>query len=502
MYRIEVVLGVVVAILIFLAIQGLDILPVLLFGSLLGAIYYMNVKRAGRKSFAAVGQTGAEEQLIHFDDIGGQDVAKGELREALEFIKNVESIRSLGIRPLKGILLNGPPGTGKTLLAKAAAQFTGSAFLAASGSEFVEMYVGVGAQRVRQLFKQARNIAKKHGKSSAVVFIDEIEVLGGKRGQNAGHLEYDQTLNELLVQMDGLSADDDVRILVIGATNRMDILDQALLRPGRFDRRVKVDLPDKKGRQRILELHTRNKPLAEDVSLEDVASDTFGFSGAHLESVTNEAAILAFRESSSTITAEHLKNAVEKVIMGEKLDRIPGPEETKRIAIHETGHAILSEWTQPGSVASVNIAPRGNALGYVRQTQQTDIYIYTVEYIQKKISVAIAGAIAEEIFLGNRSTGAANDFKQAAELSKQIIFGGMSELGIVSPEDIPQELLHNTISDILQNIAKQVKDILAEQQSAMDITVQTLLNQEVISGNEFRTILADQSNQSELAESV
>ncbi|HWR41932.1 AAA family ATPase [Sporomusa sp.] len=489
MRYIEIGIGMAVAILIFLAIQGIDLLPVLFFAGLMAAFFYGNIKRTGNKSFATVSKGAADEKLVSFDDIGGQDMAKGELCEALEFIKDVEGIKTLGIRPLKGILLNGPPGTGKTLLAKAAAQFTRSAFLAASGSEFVEMYVGVGAQRVRQLFKQARDMAKRNHKTSAVIFIDEIEVLGGKRGQNAGHMEYDQTLNELLVQMDGISENDAIRVLVIGATNRIDILDPALLRPGRFDRQVKVDLPDKKGRMKILQLHTRNKPLANDVSLADVANDTFGFSGAHLESVANEAAILAFRESSGTITAQHLRSAVEKVIMGEKLDRIPSSQEKNRIAVHETGHALLSEYTLPGSVASVNVVPRGNALGYVRQTQQDDMYLYTVDYINSKIAVAIAGAIAEEMFLGARSTGASNDFKQATDLAKQIVFGGMSELGIVSPEDVPKELLHNTITGIIKQIECQVRTVLTNHQTAFTLTVDTLLAKEFISGAEFRVLL-------------
>jgi ATP-dependent metalloprotease FtsH len=489
MRYLEIGIGMAIAILMFLAIQGIDLLPILFIVGLAAAFLYVNSKRTGNKSFVTVSKGMAEEQLISFDDIGGQDMAKGELCEALEFTKDVEQIKTLGIRPIKGILLNGPPGTGKTLLAKAAAHFTGSAFLAASGSEFVEMYVGVGAQRVRQLFKQARDVAKRNDKASAVIFIDEIEVLGGKRGQNAGHMEYDQTLNELLVQMDGMSENDAIRILVIGATNRIDILDSALLRPGRFDRQVKVDLPDKKGRMRILQLHTRNKPLADDVSLADVANDTFGFSGAHLESVANEAAILAFRESSRTITAQHLRSAVEKVIMGEKLDRIPNIDERNRIAVHETGHALLSEYTSPGSVASVNVVARGNALGYVRQTQQDDIYLYTVDYIKGKIAVAVAGAIAEEMFLGTRSTGAANDFKQAADMAKEIVFGGMSELGIVSPDDVPKELLHNTITGIFKQIESQVKAILTDHQTAFTQIIDTLLAKEFISGAEFRVML-------------
>ncbi|HAK75054.1 MAG TPA: ATPase, partial [Sporomusaceae bacterium] len=222
MNRIEIGVGVAIGAVIFFIWQGVNVMPLFFLAALVGTMYYM-VNVRGGKSFAVIGGSKSDEKMISFDDIGGQDVAKKELCEALEFIRDVEKIKSLGIRPLKGLLLNGPPGTGKTLLAKAAAQYIDSAFVAASGSEFVEMYVGVGAQRVRQLFKQARDLAKRKGKESAVVFIDEVEVLCGKRGQGANNLEYDQTLNELLVQMDGLSNEDDVRILVIGATNRLDI---------------------------------------------------------------------------------------------------------------------------------------------------------------------------------------------------------------------------------------------------------------------------------------
>jgi len=494
MYRLEIASGILGGILLFLALQGYDILPVLFFVGLIGAFIYMNRARLGGKSFAAISQKEDTASLVKFDDIGGQEVAKNELREALEFIKDIDRLTKLGIRPLKGILLNGPPGTGKTLLAKAAAQFTESAFVAASGSEFVEMYVGVGAQRIRQLFNQARRQAKNLRKESAVIFIDEIEVLGGKRGQNTSNMEYDQTLNELLVQMDGLANDDDVRILVIAATNRIDILDPALLRPGRFDRQVRVDLPDKTGRIHILELHTRNKPLAADVCLDTIAADTFGFSGAHLESVTNEAAIMALRENVSEINSQHFKNAIEKVIMGEKLDRIPNTAEKRRIAIHEAGHALLSEIKQPGSVASINVASRSNALGYVRQTQADDTYLYTVEYLKNKIAVALAGAIAEELFLGNRSTGAANDFKQAMEYTKQIIFGGMSELGIISPDDIPKDLLHATLTKIIKEVEADVRDHLRNSEKLLTNTVNLLLDKECINGNEFRELLRQEQS--------
>lgn len=492
MRHLDVATGILGGLLLFFAVQGYDVIPVIFFIAMISAFIFLNKSRFGGKSFAALAKKETSGKLIHFDDIGGQEVAKNELREALEFIKDAERLNQLGIRPLKGILLNGPPGTGKTLLAKAAAQFTDSAFVAASGSEFVEMYVGVGAQRIRQLFGQAKQQARQAKKTSAVIFIDEIEVLGGKRGQANSNLEYDQTLNELLVQMDGLSGSDDVRILLVAATNRVDILDPALLRPGRFDRQVRVDLPDKIGRLRILELHTRNKPLAADVRLEGIAADTFGFSGAHLESVTNEAAIMALRDNLAEITSSHFKNAIEKVLMGEKLDRIPSTAEKQRIAIHEAGHALLSELTMPGSVASINVASRSIALGYVRQTQAEDIYLYTLDYIKGKIAVALAGAIAEELHFGNRSSGAGSDFKAAVDYSKQIIFGGMSSLGIISPDDIPQELLHTTMTEMLKEIETQVRNTLLEHKQFLADITQLLLRDECITGNEFRQLLGQE----------
>jgi ATP-dependent metalloprotease FtsH len=487
----ELVLGIAGGLAAFCIANGIDILPLFFLLSLLAGIVYMNPARRNAKSFAATLPGSKQpEKRIEFDDIGGQEIAKNELREALEFVKDIHSITKLGIRPLKGILLSGPPGTGKTLLAKAAAQYTQSAFLSASGSEFVEMYVGVGAQRVRQLFNQARQLAVRHQYESAVIFIDEIEVLGGKRGQTSGNLEYDQTLNELLVQMDGLSLQDSVRILIIGATNRTDMLDPALLRPGRFDRQVKVELPDKKGRLHILQLHTRNKPLAFGVDLENLAAQTFGFSGAHLESLTNEAAILALRQQQSEITANHFSNAIDKVLMGEKMDKLPNPMEKRRIAVHEAGHALLSELMQTKSVASINIASRSNALGYVRQTPPDDIYLYTFTILKGRIAVALAGAVAEEITLGSRSTGAANDFKQAVEMAKQIIYGGMSTLGIISPDDLPKNLLHETLSLILKESETFVKNYLETNAALLDRIVTVLLEQESISGEDFRQLLA------------
>ena len=488
MNHVEKIAGTITAVLVFIALQGIEIIPALFFIGLIGVLYYIKEGNLSKTNFVFNNEEKKADELT-FDDIGGQEIAKNELCEALEFIKNSEQIKYLGIRPLKGVLLNGPPGTGKTMLAKAAAHYTNSVFLSAGGSEFVEMYVGVGAKRVRQLFSQAKQKAKTQNKNSAVIFIDEIEILGGIRGQNHNHQEHDQTLNELLIQMDGITGDDNVRILVIGATNRSDMMDPALLRPGRFDRIVRVDLPDKKGRIHILHLHTKNKPLDEDVSIDLLAKDTFGFSGAQLESTTNEAAILAMREGADKISLKHFRNSIEKVIMGEKLDRLPSEEEKQRIAIHESGHALMSELKFPHSVASVNVASRSNALGYVRQTQKDDLYLYTFDYLEGQIAVALAGALAEDVILKSRSTGGSSDFTHGSKLAKQIVFSGMSEMGIVSVEDIPKDILHSAISRILSKIENNTRDLLNRNKVVLEKITAKLLDKESMSGDELRELL-------------
>ena len=295
----EIILGIALALLVFLAFRGFDITPVVFVAAMLFILKFTMDSRSQGSRFEIIDRrqtVGTSIPKVDFADIGGQETAKREFMEALDFIRMDKEVRNLGIRPLKGILLVGPPGTGKTLMAKAAASYTNSVFIAASGSQFVEMYAGVGAKRVRQLFKKAYTEAEKAGKQTAIIFVDEIDVLGAKRGKNVSHMEYDQTLNELLTQIDGITVNEQVRLLVVGATNRVDLLDPALLRPGRFDRVVSVELPDKDGRLQILRIHAKGKPLAEEVDLEKVAQSTFGFSGAHLESIMNEAAIHALRQ--------------------------------------------------------------------------------------------------------------------------------------------------------------------------------------------------------------
>lgn len=483
----DVAIGAGLALAVYLGLKGINVLPVIF----LAAVVYLLSQAVGLKGlhrrYMPVGG-GPGISTVTFQDIGGQGTAKKELLEALEFITNREVLKKLGIRPLKGLLLTGPPGTGKTMLAKAAANYTNSVFLAAAGSEFIEVYAGVGAQRVRQLFTQAREAARREGKKSAVIFIDEIEVLGGQRGKHSSHLEYDQTLNQLLVEMDGISMDDEVNVLVVGATNRMDLLDSALLRPGRFDRLVKVELPDKEGRLQILQLHTRNKPLGDDVDLEQIARETFGFSGAHLESLTNEAAILAMREEREQIEQRHLLEAIDKVIMGEKLERRPTREEMQRIALHEAAHALVGEINRPGSISSITVTSRGNALGYVRQGPRDDRYLYTQEYLEAEIRVLLAGAVAEEEILGSRSTGAASDFDRAVHHVREIIHSGMSYLGVVGRDMLPRGALHRATTKILREQEEKVREVVRANRHFLSIVAEMLVERESLPGDEFRRL--------------
>lgn len=482
----EILLGIAIAFTIFAAFLGINVMPIVF---LMAAFLLLSHLIENRGLVPANKNIVNPESEVSFEDIGGQNTAISELKEALDFVVNREKIAQMGIRPIKGILLIGPPGTGKTLLAKAAAKYTNSSFIATSGSEFIEMYAGVGAQRVRHLFETAKSLAKKEGKNSAIIFIDEIDILGAKRGTHESHHEYDQTLNQLLVEMDGIKNNGDVNILVIAATNRPDLLDPALLRPGRFDRQVVVDLPDKNGRLQILKIHTKNKPLGEDVNLEEIAESTFGFSGAHLENLCNEAAILALRDGSPSILQKHFKEAIDKVILGEKSDRKPTEEELYRIAVHEAGHAIVGEEVNPGSIAVITIVPRGRALGFVRQAEKKDLLIYTKEQLEKDIMVALGGTVAEVLVLGGRSTGSANDFEQAVDIAKKIVFTGLSDLGIVSKEDISKEKVNEEVNKIVKNLEDKVKEILERRLEKLKEVAELLKKEETISGEKLREIL-------------
>ncbi|HWQ72020.1 MAG TPA: AAA family ATPase [Desulfitobacteriaceae bacterium] len=483
----DLLIGLGIGIFIYLFVMGYNVLPLaLLFGSAFliwkFVIQRQLVKTTGK---GVIYSTSA----IQFEDIGGQNTAKKELQEALDFLRYSERMKVLGIRPMKGILLSGPPGTGKTLLAKAAACYTDSAFISISGSEFVEMYAGVGAERVRSLFRRAREIAGTEKKNSAIIFIDEMDILGVKRGGNVSHHEYDQTLNQLLVEMDGLGTDLGPQILVIAATNRAEALDQALLRPGRFDRQVIVDLPDKEGRLAILNIHLKNKPLAENVDLGKIAQETFGFSGAHLESVTNEAAVLALRENTDEITEKYLREAIDKVMLGERLERKPNYEELHRVALHEGGHALVAEFVRPDSVAQISIRSRGSALGYVRHYPQDDKYLYTKVMLDEQIMIALAGAIAEEVVLGARSTGAAGDYEQVLDLIEKILQSGMSSLGVIDSSKISKEQHHNIIQEIIRDLELKTKEIILEKQAILMEIAGLLEKEESIDGEILRRYL-------------
>ena len=423
-----------------------------------------------------------------FEEIGGQAMAIQELKEALKFLADRDQVRRLGIRAMRGILLSGPPGTGKTLLARAAASYTNSAFHSVSGSEFIEMYAGVGAQRVRRAFDEARRQAKKEKKRGAILFIDEIEIMGGKRGRHSSHLEYDQTLNQLLVEMDGM-ADDRVPVMVIAATNRADLLDDALLRPGRFDRTVWVDLPDREGRAEILKIHTANKPLGSAVDIEALARETFGFSGAHLESLANEAAILALREGQETLEQRHFLEAVDKVMMGERSSRKPDAKELLRVALHELGHAVVGEVLRPGGVAKVSIAARGASLGYVRQVPGEEARLKTTRDLESDISCLLAGKVAEEIFLGDSSTGAAQDLERASDLASMMVRWGMSSLGLVAWEQIPRRTLFDAVQQVLSAAQSRAWDIISQNQAAIREGADDLMDRETMTGEEIRQLI-------------
>ncbi len=364
---------------------------------------------------------------ITFDEVAGADEEKEELKEIVEFLKSPEKFNSLGARIPKGVLLMGPPGTGKTLLAKAVAGEAGVPFFSISGSDFVEMYVGVGASRVRDLFEQAKKNAP------SIVFIDEIDAVGRQRGTGlgGGHDEREQTLNQLLVEMDGFGAN--MGVIVMAATNRKDILDPALMRPGRFDRHITVNYPDVKGREEILRVHTRNKPIGPDVDLAVIAKTTGGFTGADLENLTNEAALLAARKDKKAITMEEIEEATIKVIVGpEKPSHVVTEKERKLTAYHEAGHAIVTyNCPTQDKVHQVSIIPRGGAGGFTLSLPEKDVMYMTKKEMEENICTLLAGRVAESLMLDDISTGASNDIERATKIARAMVtrYGFSERLG-------------------------------------------------------------------------
>ncbi|ADU97328.1 ATP-dependent zinc metalloprotease FtsH [Thermovibrio ammonificans] len=433
---------------------------------------------------------------VTFKDVAGIDEVKEEVSEIVDFLKNPKKYQQLGGRIPKGVLLAGPPGTGKTLLAKAIAGEANVPFLSVSGSEFVEMFVGVGASRVRDLFDQA----KKH--APCIVFIDEIDAVGRKRGAgiSGGHDEREQTLNQLLVEMDGFESSDG--IIVIAATNRPDILDPALLRPGRFDRQIFVPLPDVKGRLEILKIHTRNKPLADDVDLEVIARSTPGFSGADLANIVNEAALIAARKNHGKITMEDFEEAKDKVTMGiERKSMVLSEQEKITTAYHEAGHALVAKLLpNADKVHKVTIIPRGKALGVTQQLPEEDRYTYTKEYLLDRLAVLFGGRVAEELALGTISTGAGNDIERATELARRMVAEwGMSEkIGPISvkireqlgePVEIVSEemrrLIDKEVKRIITETYNRTKELLSQNMDKLENLARALLERETLTGEEI-----------------
>jgi cell division protease FtsH len=487
------------------------ILPVLIFG----AIWLFIFRRLGQGQggFMTVGQSkakiyGEKDTKVTFADVAGVDEAKEELREVIEFLKTPEKFTRLGGKIPKGILLVGPPGTGKTLLARAVAGEAGVTFFSISGSEFVEMFVGVGAARVRDLFEQAKV------KAPCIIFIDELDALGKARGMGPmAHEEREQTLNQLLVEMDGF--DPRIGVILMAATNRPEILDPALLRAGRFDRHVLVDRPDKMGRLAILRVHAKQVVLGPDADLEVIAGMTPGFSGADLANIINEATLLAVRRNKEQVGLPELQEAVERVVAGlEKKNRVLNKMEKERVAYHETGHAIVA-LSMPGAdtVQKISIIPRGiAALGYTLQLPTEDRFLMTKTELEHKIAVLLGGRIAEELIFGEASTGAQNDLVKVTDIAKSMVKAyGMSEkLGTITLErerqpqflpiqgareggDYSEETAREIDCEIRRIIDEQyifVKRLLAEKHSALVRGATLLLEKEVMSGADLRDIMA------------
>ena len=443
-----------------------------------------------------------QSKPVTFNDVAGAEEEKGELQEIVEFLRDPERFTALGARIPKGVLLVGPPGTGKTLIAKAVAGEAGVHFLSISGSDFVELYVGVGASRVRDLFEQAKKEAP------AIVFIDEIDAVGRRRGAGlgGGHDEREQTLNQLLVEMDGFGSNEGV--IVLAATNRQDILDPALLRPGRFDRQIYVGLPDIRGREAILKVHAKTKPLAEDVSLAQIAQATAGFTGADLANLVNEAALLAARQHSQFITAAHLHEAMLKVIAGpEKKSRVVTDHARRLTAYHEAGHAVvIHQLPTQDPVHQITIVPRGPAGGMTISLPTEDKAYLSKKELEERIAVCLGGRVAEELVLQDVSTGASSDIQKASEIARAMVtkYGMSEKLGAIAYGSESDEIflgrsmaqartyseevaaqIDQEVKDIVDRAHARCRDILTQHRHQLDITARYLLDHETMDAQTF-----------------
>ncbi len=450
---------------------------------------------------------GAQQKKATFKDVAGIDEAKEELQEIIDFLKDPQKFQKLGGRIPKGVLLVGPPGTGKTLLARAIAGEANVPFFSISGSDFVEMFVGVGASRVRDLFEQGKKNAP------CIIFIDEIDAVGRHRGAGlgGGHDEREQTLNALLVEMDGFESNEGV--ILIAATNRPDVLDPALLRPGRFDRRVVVPRPDVKGREEILRVHTRKVPLGDDVDLSVIARGTPGFSGADLANLVNEAALWAARQNRKFVAMNDFELSKDKVLMGvERKSMILSDEEKRNTAYHEAGHAMVAAMT-PGAdpLHKVTIIPRGMALGVTMQLPIDDKHTYTKDFLEAQLCVLMGGRSAEEIFLGHITTGAGNDIERATDIARQMVCDwGMSELGplafgkkeeqiflgreITQHRDYSEDTaiaIDREVKKIVSSAYQKARNILEVNREAVERVALALLEREVLDAAEINLLIAD-----------
>lgn len=457
------------------------------------------------------------DKKVTFDDVAGADEEKEELQEIVDFLKNPEKFTEIGARIPHGLLLVGPPGTGKTLLARAVAGEAGVQFLSISGSDFVEMYVGVGAGRVRDLFEQARKIAP------AIVFIDEIDAVGRKRGSGlgGGHDEKEQTLNQLLVEMDGFAPN--LGVIVMAATNRKDILDPALLRPGRFDRHITVNYPDVKGREAILRVHTRNKPIGPDVDLAVIARFTGGFTGADLENLTNEAALLVARKNRKAITMEDIQEATLKVAVGpEKRSHVITDKERRLTAYHESGHAIVTYYCpQQDKVHQVSIVPRGWAGGFTLALPEKDVSYQTKKWMEEEIAVLLAGRVAEQLVLEDVSTGASNDIERATKIARAMVcrYGFSEKLGpMIYGSDQEEVFLGRDLGharDYSEEVAGQIDEearrfidegynkavsLLEEHMDQLHALAEFLMKYEKIDGDLFAEVMSGVISFGEAAE--
>ncbi len=463
---------------------------------------------AGRFSHARTRTLSDQGKKVTFDDVAGADEEKEELQEIVEFLRDPQKFTSLGARIPKGVLLVGPPGTGKTLIAKAVAGEAGVHFLSISGSDFVELYVGVGAGRVRDLFDQAKKDAP------AIVFIDEIDAVGRQRGAGlgGGHDEREQTLNQLLVEMDGFATNEGV--IVLAATNRQDILDPALLRPGRFDRQIYVGLPDIKGREEILKVHARQKPLAEDVSLRDVAKATSGFTGADLENLLNEAALLAARADRRFILMSDLHEAMLKVIAGpEKRSRVVTDHARRLTAYHEAGHAVvIHELSTADPVHQITIIPRGQAGGMTISLPDEDRAYQSKQELTEQIARCLGGRVAEQLVLGDISTGAGSDIQRASAIARNMVmrYGMSDKLGSVTFESGHDEvfigrsmaqaksyseevaaIIDEEVRSLIDGAYARCEEILTRCRRELEITARYLLDHEVMDGEVFAKVFDD-----------